>query len=121
MESSTPAKIGKGASFTFLLGTFAVFAVLLSVFQSFNGEKPEDPRAADRKQFTAEIRDAQKVIMEKTGLTDKAKAAGIYAKTADALKAKAPAASKMVIPGSPTQLKALPAPAAPAPAAPATK
>lgn len=123
MESTTPAKIGKGASFTFLLGTFAVFAVLLSLFQVFNGERPEDPRAADRTQFTAEVRDAQKEIMTKTGLTDKAKASAIYAKTAEALKVKAATPSKMVVPGSPTQLNAV-APAAaanPAATAPATK
>lgn len=123
MEPTTPAKIGKGASFTFLLGTFAVFAVLLSVFQAFQGAKPEDPRAAVRTQFTGEIRDAQKEIMGKTGLTDKSKAPAIYAKTAEALKAKAAMASKMAIPGSPTQLKAMAPAAAPAPAAaaPATK
>jgi hypothetical protein len=120
MESTPTAKTGKGATFSFVLGTFAVFAVLMSVIQAFNGTKVEDPRASDRLAFSAEIVKGQKEIMSKAGLDNAAKLKSAFEKTALALKSKAPAVSKMVIPGSPTQLKATAAPVAPAaaPAAP---
>jgi hypothetical protein len=120
-ETSTSTPAGKGATFTFVLGAFAAFAVLLSLFQAWKGETPSDPRAADRLAFAAEIQKAQNELIGKMGISDKAKAAALFAKTAETLKAKAPAASKTVVPGSPTQLKMAP-PAAPAAAhaAPAT-
>lgn len=118
MESTPTAKTGRGATFSFVLGTFAAFAVLLSVIQAFNGKKVEDPRAADRLAFTAEIVKGQKDIIAKAGLNDAAKLKVVYEQTASNLKSKVPAVSKMVIPGSQTQLKAVAAPAA-APVAPA--
>ena len=120
-ETSTSNSTGKGATFTFVLGAFAAFAVLLSLLQAWTGGVPEDPRAAERIANTAEIQKAQTELISKMGISDKAKAAVLFAKTADALKAKAPAPSKMVVPGSPTQLKMAP-PAAPAavPVVPAT-
>ena len=118
-ETSTSTPAGKGATFTFVLGAFAAFAVLLSLFQASMGGTPADPRAAERAANTAEIQKAQNELIGKMGISDKAKAAALFAKTAEALKAKAPAASKTVVPGSPTQLK-MPPPAAPAAPAPAT-
>ena len=105
----------KGATFTYVLGAFAGFAVLLSVIQTFFGRTEiEDPRAKERAANTEEINKAQGELVAKMGLNDKAKAAALFAKTAEALKAKAPAPSKMAVPPA-----VVPAPAAPAPAAPA--
>lgn len=119
-ETTTSNSPGKGASFTFVLGAFAVFAVLLSLFQAWKGGAPTDPRADERTANTAEIQKAQSELIGKMGISDKAKAAALFAKTAEALKARAPAPSKTVVPGSPTQLKMIPPPApAAAPAAPA--
>ena len=115
-EPTSPASRGKGATFTYVLGAFAVFAVAHSLIQAWQGSTPVDERAALRTANTAEIKKAQGELIAKMGLDDKAKSAALFEKTAAALKAKAPAASKTVVPGSPTQLKAVPAPA-PAPAA----
>ena len=60
-QTFTSIPAGKGATFTFVLGAFAAFAVLLSLFQAWKGEAPSDPRAADRLAFTAEIQKAQNV------------------------------------------------------------
>lgn len=115
-ETTSSAPRSKGATFTYVLGAFAVFAVALSLLQSWKGQTPVDDRAELRAANTAEIKKAQGELIAKMGLDDKAKAAATFEKTAAALKGKSPAASKMVVPGSPTQLKAAPAPA-PAPAA----
>lgn len=125
IQTSAPSKTG--ATFLWILGSFAAFAVLLSIFQAVGGAKLEDPRAGFRLENRMEVQKAQEELISKMGLTDPAKAAGLIAQTAEALKAKKPAASAMVVPGSPTQLKqaasaASAAPAAPAPAAtPASK
>ncbi len=115
METTPSNTPGKGATFTFVLGAFAFFAVLLALAQATRRQTPDDPRAADRIAYAAEIRKAQNELLGKMGISDKAKATELFAKTAGALKSKAPAASKTVVPGSPTQLKMAP-PAAPAPA-----
>lgn len=112
----------KGATPVFVLGAFAAFAVLLSLFQWWRGGPPADERAALRTANTAETKKAQDELLAKMGLADKDKTAALFAKVAGELKKKAPAVSKMVVPGSPTQLKqaaaASPAPAPAAPAAP---
>ena len=119
-EISTSTSTGKGATFAYVLGAFAVFAVLLALLQAWQGGEPTDPRADVRTANTAEIRKAQNELIDKMGISDKAKAAALFSKTAEALKTKSPAASKTVIPGSPTQLKmAPPAPPAAIPVAPA--
>jgi len=114
----------KGATFTFVLGVFAGFAVLLTVIQAIWGESTiNDPREEDRLKNKEEITAVQTALIEKMGLNDKAKTADLYAKTAASLKAKTPKASTMLVPGSPTQLKQLAeaAAAAPAPAPAAAK
>lgn len=118
-ETKSPASRGKGATFTYVLGAFAVFAIALSLIQSWKGSAPADERAALRAANTAEIKKSQDELVAKMGLDDKAKASATFEKTAAALKSKTPAASKMMVPGSATQLKSLPppAPAAPAPTA----
>lgn len=111
----------RGATPTFVLGAFAAFAVLLSLIQWWRGGPPPDERAALRLANTAEVTKAQDELLDRMGLKDKAKSAALYEKVAADLKKKPPVVSKMVVPGSPTQLKqAAPAPAAPAPAAPAS-
>lgn len=112
----------KGATFTFVLGIFAGFAVLLAAIQALFGDPTlNDPREEERLKFKDEITAGQAPLLEKMGLKDKSRTADLLKKTAEALKAKTPKASTMVVPGSPTQLKqvaaAAPAPAAPAPAA----
>lgn len=110
-----------GSTFLWVLGAFASFAVLFYLIQVvFVRPGAEDPRAPERLANKEEITKAQNELIAKMGLTDPAKKAALFAKTAESLKAKAPAVSTQVVPGSPTQLKQAAAPAAaPAPAAPA--
>lgn len=112
-----------GAPFLWVLGAFTIFAVLFAVVQTVTGKKEiADPRAEIRTENREEIVKQQNELLAKLGLKDANKKSVIFTKTAESLKAKAPAASTQVVPGSPTQLKqaaAAPAPAAPA-AAPAT-
>ena len=116
-----------GATFLWVLGAFAGFAVLFSLIQSMTSSKLGiDPRAEGRIANTAEIVKAQNENLAKIGFNDDAKKQAAFEKAVAAVAAKKPAASTQVVPGSPTQLKqaaaaapAAPAPA-PAPAAPAT-
>ena len=113
--TTTPTPSGKGATFTYLLGVFAFFAVLLSLLQSWFGQRESiDPRADLRKTNTAEIQKAQDELTARMGLADKAKSAALYARTAGSLKAKTAGPSAVMVPGSPTQLKMAPPAAAPA-------
>ncbi len=113
-----------GATFTWVLGAFAGFAVLFILIQSITDSKQGfDPREQERRDYTAEILKAQSENIAKLGLNDEAKKNAVFSKTLAALSAKKPGVSTQVVPGSPTQLKqaaaAAPAPAAAAPAAPA--
>jgi hypothetical protein len=121
-QSEQPKKVG--ATFLWVLGAFAGFAVLFSVIQALSGSKlGEDPRAPERAANTAEIVKVQNENIAKIGLSDAAKKKAVFEKILTASAAKKPVVSTQVVPGSPTQLKqavaAAPAPAAPAPAAPA--
>lgn len=118
-QSEQPQKAG--ATFLWVLGAFAGFAVLFSVIQTVSGSKlGEDPRASERAANTAEIVKAQNENLAKIGLSDAAKKKAVFEKILATSAAKKPAVSTQVVPGSPTQLKqaaaATPAPAAPAPA-----
>lgn len=120
--SSTATSSKAGATFLWVLGAFASFAVLFYVIQaSFATQGAEDPRAPERLANKEEILKAQNELVAKMGLNDPAKKAAIFTKTLETLKGKPAGVSTQVVPGSPTQLKqaAAPAPAAPAPAAPA--
>ncbi|MHB1078643.1 MAG: hypothetical protein ACYC67_04520 [Prosthecobacter sp.] len=113
-----------GATFVWVLGAFAGFAVLFIIIQSITDSKQGfDPREQERRDFTAEILKAQSESIAKLGLNDETKKNAVFTKTLAALGAKKPGVSTQVVPGSPTQLKqaaaAAPAPAAAAPAAPA--
>lgn len=113
-----------GATFVWVLGAFAGFAVLFILIQSITDSKQGfDPREQERRDYTAEILKAQSENIAKLGLNDEAKKNAVFTKTLAALSAKKPGVSTQVVPGSPTQLKqaaaAAPAPAAAAPAAPA--
>lgn len=113
-----------GATFLWVLGAFAGFAVLFSVLQS-TVSTPEDPRVPERLAAKEEITKLQDANLTAMGLKDPAKKAEVFNKALTTLKAKLVGASTQVVPGSTTQLKqaaaaapAAPA-AAPAPAAPA--
>lgn len=119
-QSAQPQKAG--ATFLWVLGAFAGFAVLFILIQAASGSKLGfDPRAAERSANTAEILKAQNENLAKLGLTDADKKKAVFGKALTALGAQQPAASTQVVPGSPTQLKqaAADAAAAPPPAAPA--
>lgn len=123
-QTEQPKKAG--ATFLWVLGAFAGFAVLFSLIQAGFGTQAEDPRAAERLAAREEIADAQEANLVALGLTDSVKKNETIAKTLTSLKAKVPAASTQIVPGSPTQLKqqaaaaaAAPPPAASAPTAPA--
>lgn len=121
-----------GATFMWVLGAFAGFAVLFILIQAMtDSQLGQDPREPERTANTAEILKAQADNVAKLGLNDAAKKKAVFEKTLTGLAAKKPAVSTQVVPGSPTQLKqaaaAVPAPApavaapgAPAPAAPAS-
>ena len=120
MSQPDPSKKA-GATFTWVLGAFAGFAVLFVLIQSITDSKQGfDPREQERRDNTAEILKAQTESIAKLGLNDSAKKKAVFEKTLAALGAKKPGVSTQVVPGSPTQLKqaaaAAPAPAAPAPA-----
>ncbi len=113
-----------GATFVWVLGAFAGFAMLFIIIQSITDSKQGfDPREQERRANTAEILKAQTENIAKLGLNDEAKKNAVFTKTLTELGAKKTGVSTQVVPGSPTQLKqaaaAAPAPAAAAPAAPA--
>ncbi len=122
MSQPDPSKKA-GATFVWVLGAFAGFAVLFVLIQSLSDSKAGfDPRAQERSDNTAEILKAQNENIAKLGLNDDAKKKAVFEKTIAELGAKKAGVSTQVVPGSPTQLKqaaaSVPAPAAPAPAAP---
>jgi len=119
-QSEQPKKAG--ATFLWVLGAFAGFAVLFTLIQAtIDSKLGDDPRAPERLANTAEIVKAQTENLGKIGFSDAAKKKAVFDKTLAQLGAKKPAASTQVVPGSPTQLKqaaaAAPTPAAAAPAA----
>ena len=119
MSQSDPSPKA-GATFLWVLGAFAGFAVLFIVIQAMSGSKLGfDPRADERTANTAEILKAQTENIAKIGFSDAAKKKAVFEKSLTALAAKKPAVSTQVVPGSPTQLKqaAAAVPAAPTPAA----
>lgn len=123
--SSTTNKNQPGATFLWVLGAFASFAVLFLVIQTVGAKKVEsDPRAPERLANKEEIQKAQKELVTKMGLDDSEKKQAVFAKTLDLIKSRKVGPSTQVVPGSPTQLKQAAAPAgqpAAAPAVPATK
>jgi len=124
MSQPDPSKKA-GATFTWVLGAFAGFAVLFVLIQALSDSKQGfDPRAKERSDNTAEILKAQTDNIVKLGLNDPAKKQALFDKSLKTLAAKKQVTSTQVVPGSPTQLKQAaaapaPAPAAPAPGAPA--
>ncbi|MBE7495177.1 MAG: hypothetical protein HS117_09540 [Verrucomicrobiaceae bacterium] len=117
-ESEQPKKAG--ATFLWVLGAFAGFAVLFSIIQSIAGsDSVVDPRAPERAAAREEITKSQEANLAALGFKDAAKKGETFNKVLSSLKAKAPAASAQVVPGSPTHLKQAAA-AAPAPAPAAT-
>jgi len=124
MSQSDPSPKA-GATFLWVLGAFAGFAVLFIVIQAMSASKLGfDPRADERTANTAEILKAQTENIAKIGFSDAAKKKSVFEKSLTALAAKKPTVSTQVVPGSPTQLKqaaaATPPAAPPAPASTAT-
>ena len=119
MSQPDPSKKA-GATFTWVLGAFAGFAVLFILIQALSESKQGfDPRAKERSDNTAEILKAQADNIAKLGLNDPAKKQALIDTTLKTLAAKKQVTSTQVVPGSPTQLKQAAAAPAPAPAAPA--
>lgn len=125
MSQPEPSKKA-GATFVWVLGAFAGFAVLFVLIQAISDSKQGfDPREQERRDNTVEILKAQSENIAKLGLNDAGKKKAVFEKTLTALASKKQAVSTQVVPGSPTQLKQAaaaapaPAPAAPAPGAPA--
>ncbi|MCB1279373.1 hypothetical protein [Prosthecobacter sp.] len=118
-QTEQPKKAG--ATFLWVLGAFAGFAVLFTIIQAISDSKRGfDPRESERLANTAEIVKAQAESIAKLGLNDEAKKKAVFEKTLAALASKKQAVSTQVVPGSPTQLKqaaAAAAPASPTPAA----
>jgi hypothetical protein len=113
-QSEQPKKAG--ATFLWVLGAFAGFAVLFTLIQSTVDSKlGDDPRAPERLSNTAEIVKAQNENLAKLGFNEAAKKKAVFDKTLAQFGAKKPTVSTQVVPGSPTQLKQAAA-AAPAPA-----
>jgi hypothetical protein len=109
--SSTDTSSKAGATFTWVLGAFASFAVLFWVIQTvFVKPGERDPRAPERLANRAEIRDQQAELLGKLGLKDPASKAALFDKALTTLKARPQGASQQVVPGSPTQLKQAAAP-----------
>ena len=114
-QSEQPKKAG--ATFLWVLGAFAGFAVLFTlIVASADSKLGDDPRAPERLSNTAEIVKAQNENLAKLGFSDAAKKKSVFDTTVAQLGAKKPTVSTQVVPGSPTQLKQAAA-AAPAPAA----
>jgi len=119
MSQPDPSKKA-GATFTWVLGAFAGFAVLFVLIQGITESKQGfDPRAKERSDNTAEILKAQADNIAKLGLNDPAKKQALFNTVLKTLAEKKQATSTQVVPGSPTQLKQAAAAPAPAPAAPA--
>lgn len=116
--AASPSK--GGTTFLWVLGAFAGFAILFSIFQGlFGREGRTDPRAADRSAFRAEVEKAQGPIVAKMGLNEPASRDALFKKAIDTLNGRKVGVSAQLVPGSPTQLKqAAAGAAAPAPAAP---
>ena len=114
-QSEQPKKAG--ATFLWVLGAFAGFAVLFTlIVASADSKLGDDPRAPERLSNTSEILKAQNENLAKLGFSDAAKKKAVFDSTVAQLGAKKPTVSTQVVPGSPTQLKQAAA-AAPAPAA----
>lgn len=113
--STTDSPSKAGATFTWVLGAFASFAVLFWLIQTvFAKPGDRDPRAPERLANRAEIDGAQAELLGKLGLEDPARKAALFDKALTALKARPQGASQQVVPGSPTQLKQAAAEAPPA-------
>ncbi|WP_395742101.1 hypothetical protein [Prosthecobacter sp.] len=116
MSQPDPSKKA-GATFTWVLGAFAGFAVLFILIQSITASRAGyDPRAQERSANTAEIQAAQAKSIASLGLNDSGRKKAVFEKTVSELGAKKSGVSTQVVPGSPTQLKQAAAAAAPAPA-----
>jgi hypothetical protein len=118
-QPETPKKAG--ATFLWVLGAFAGFAVLFSFIQAVSSAAAsQDPRAPERIAAKDEITKAQDANLAALGLKDPAKKAAAFTKALTDLKAKPVGISTQVVPGSATQLKQAAATAPAAPAAPAS-
>jgi len=95
-----------------LFGTIAAlasFAVLASIIQGFAGGKPSDPLSPVRLKNKADVAAEQNALLEKYGITTNS--VQIFSKAAEELKARKFSTTTVVVPGTPTALKATPPPA----------
>ena len=114
-DSSTTPRRAPGL--LWILAALLCFAALSFVLQGVFGQaRTADPRGEDRAKNLEDVKTAQAANVKKMGL-EAGSSTDRFAKTLEVLKTQAAATSKMVVPGSPTQLKQSAAPAAaPAPA-----
>lgn len=100
-----------------VLGAFAGFTILFFLVQTLFGTSPvTDPRSPERLAIKGEVLAEQDALVTKMGLSDDAKKADLYRKSAEELKKRTSAKSAFVVPGSPTQLKQMAEGAPPPPA-----
>jgi hypothetical protein len=115
---STSKPSGALAVFLGTLAAFASFAVIAALLQALAGGKAADPTVADRLKNKEDVAKEQAALLEKGGLAGDPSA--VFAKSLDQIKTRKVGVTTLMVPGSPTALKAAaPAPAEPAPATPA--
>jgi hypothetical protein len=103
-NSETSSK--SSASFLWVLGAFAGFAVLFLLIQAlFGTEQVTDPRSPDRLLIKGEILAEQQSLIAKMGLDDETKRAVLFVKASKEVKMRKTGKSAFLVPGSPTQLK----------------
>lgn len=94
------------ATFMWILGAFASFAVLFWVIQTgFAKPGVSDPRAPERIANKTEITEQQEKLLSEMGLADLEKKNAVFNKAVQFLKSRPEGVSSQVVPGSPTQLK----------------
>jgi hypothetical protein len=110
MSQPDPSKKA-GATFTWVLGAFAGFAVLFVLIQGITDSKQGfDPREEERHKNTAEILKAQADNIAKLGLNDAKKKEAVFKTTLSELAKKKEGTSTQVVPGSPTNKPLQPRP-----------
>lgn len=114
-NSETSSK--SSASFLWVLGAFAGFAVLFLLIQAlFGTEQVTDPRSPDRLTIRGEVLSEQQALIAKMGLNEETKRTALFVKASEEVKNRKTGKSAFLVPGSPTQLKQMAEGAAPPPA-----
>lgn len=114
MSTPTPPTPSKALSvFLGIFAAFGSFAVIAFFFQGVFGGRPEVRNHEERVMLKAEIEKEQKEVLDKFGLSGDP--LPVYKKALSQIAGREVKATLVVVPGSPTALKAA-APPTPAPA-----